>query len=247
MANELAIVSTMDLDTLMTGSGMLTALREELGEDAQPSFAFAKMPSQGMTSWQIKVDEDDDDPEIVKSIEGVILLAQRNNAYWPDSIDNGGDRQPVCRSSDGLRGVDSEGCVHACAGCPQNKFGSDGKRGKACKNSVKLYILRDGLPLPMILHISSTGINPYNKYVENLLLPKKRGQVPMRPVQVVTRIGLKTEQNADGIKYSKPTFEAIGKLDDTTRDAVRCIADQLAEAQQQDAMKMTAVDDTPFD
>ena len=247
MANELTVVSTMDLDTMMTGSEMLTALREELGEDARPSFAFAKTPSQGMTSWQIKVDKDDEDPEIVKSIEGVILLAQRTNAYWPESIDNGGDKQPVCRSDDGLRGIDSEGCVHACAGCPQNKFGSDGKRGKACKNSVKLYILRDGLPLPMIVHISSTGIGPYNKYVENLLLPKKRGQAPMRTAQVITRIGLKTKQNADGIKYSKPTFEAIGKLDETARDAVRCIADQLAEAQAQERMKMTAAEDTPFD
>lgn len=247
MANELAMVSSMDLDTMMTGSGMLAALREELGEDTQPSFAFAKTPSQGMTSWQIKVDEDDDDPEIVKSIEGVILLSQRSNAYWPESIDNGGDKQPICRSHDGVHGVDNSGCAHLCADCPQNRFGSDGRRGKACKNSVRLYVLRDGLPLPMIVHISSTGINPYNKYVENLLLPKKRGQAPMRPAQVITRIGLKTEQNADGIKYSKPTFEAIGRLDDTTRDAVRCIADQLAEAQAQASMRMTAVDETPFD
>lgn len=233
MSNEIAVIETFDLTAVNESATLLQQLREELGPDVRPSFAFAKTPSSGMTAWQIKTSEDDDDPEICKSVEGVILYSHKNNAWWAAGLDAGAvSGPPDCRSMDGITGIAPDGSHFSCKDCPNNQFGSDGKNGKACKNGRRIYIMREGDMLPIRIDLAPTGNKPYDKYVENLLLPKKRGQKPMRPGQVITRIGLKLETSKDGIKYSVPTFEAVGVVPDSARAALLSCADAVKAAAQ---------------
>ena len=233
MANELAIVESFDLTAVTESASLMQQLREELGADVRPSFAFAKTPSSGMTAWQIKTSEDDDDPEICKAIEGVILYSHKNNAYWVSGLDGGAASSPPdCRSMDGVTGIMQDGTTMDCGTCPFNQFGSDGKNGKACKNGRRIYLMRAGDVLPIRIDLAPTGNKPYDKYVENLLLPKKRGQKPMRTNQVITRIALKLETSKDGIKYSAPTFEALGAVPEEARAALLSCAEAVKAAAQ---------------
>ncbi len=246
MANELAIVN-YSIDALAMGVEAMNNLYEELGADAQPEFATAKTPSSGMTAWSIKAFKDDDDPEITKAIEGVIVHAHKTNAWWKDDLDQAGGQMPDCRSNDGVTGIDTEGVRHACADCPHNKFGSDGGRGKACKNSRVLYVLRQGDILPIKVTLAPTGNRPYDKYVESLIIPKKRGQKPMRPAHVITKISLKCETSAGGQKYSLPVFECVGMLDEDARLNIADYAAGLIRAAEQPVFTEVDPADTPFD
>ena len=230
MANELMVVK-YDLDAMQGAQELLQVLQEELSDDYHPEFPTAKTPSSGMTAWSIKATKDDEDPEITKTIEGVIVHAHKTNAYWKDSLDAGGNAQPDCRSLDGVTGIDSDGFKQNCATCPHNQFGSDANgRGKACKNSRVLYVLRQDDYLPIKLTLAPTGNKYYDKYVENLVIPKKRGQKPRRTKDVMTKIGLRVETSSGGQKYSVPTFECVGDLDDDSKAAIRGYADSLVSA-----------------
>ena len=246
--NELTVVQNFDIAAASGVDQLMHDLREELGADYRPDFAFAKTPSQGMTAWQIKTSDEDEDPEIAKTIEGVILYSHKNFAWWSDRLDDGdGNSQPDCRSNDGVTGIDTEGVRHACADCPHNKFGSDGGRGKACKNSRVLYVLRQGDILPIKVTLAPTGNRPYDKYVESLIIPKKRGQKPMRPAHVSTKISLECETSAGGQKYSLPVFECVGMLDEDARLNIADYAAGLIRAAEQPVFTEVDPADTPFD
>lgn len=228
--NEIAVVPSYDISAVTDSAQIMNDLRDELGADYRPDFAFVKMPSQGRTVWDIMASEDDPEPEMSKTIEGVILHAHKNYAWWSSKLDSGaGNSQPDCRSADGVIGYDQQNAAHECATCPYNQFGSDGA-GKACKNGRRVYILREGDMLPIRIDLAPTGNKPYEKYVDNLLLPRKKGQKPMRPIQVITRIGLKVETNAAGTKYSVPTFECVGAVPDEARPALMACAENLKAA-----------------
>jgi len=228
--NEIAVVQSYDLSAITESAQIMDALKAELGADYRPDFAFAKTPSSARTAWDIMASEDDTDPETAKVIEGVILHAHKNYAWWANKLDSGvGGGQPDCRSMDGVTGVDQSGAYHDCSSCRHNKFGSDGA-GKACKNGRRVYVLREGDMLPIRIDLAPTGNKPYEKYVDNLLIPRKKGQRPMRPNQVITRIGLKVETNQTGTRYSVPTFECVGAVPDEARVSLLAMADNLKEA-----------------
>ena len=86
--------------------------------------------------------------------------------------------------------------------------------------------------LPIRIDLAPTGNKPYEKYVDQLLIPRKKGQRPMRPNQVVTRIGLKVETNAAGTRYSVPTFECVGAVPDEARAPLMAMAENLKAAAQ---------------
>lgn len=230
--NDLAVLPSYDITALNDSAQLMNVLRDELGPDYRPDFAFCKMPPQGVTMWSIVASEDDPDPEMCKTIEGVILHAHKNFAWWKNKLDSGASSgQPDCRSMDGVNGIDQNGEYHDCASCRYNQFGSDGE-GKACKNGRRIYILREGDMLPIRIDLAPTGNKPYEKYIDGLLIPRKKGQRPMRPGQVVTRIGLKQEVNKGGIKYSVPTFECVGSVPDEARPALLGMAENLKAAAQ---------------
>lgn len=167
--NELAVIDNFELST---NTDIMEALIEELGEDAKIPYDRVKIPSGGTTAFEVPSD-DPDNPDIEKEIEGIIVYAQKINAYWKDAY-SGDNTSPDCSSNDGKVGVEFEtGEIHKCVDCPFNEFksGPNGV-GKACKNMRRLYIIRTGCTLPIVLTLPPTSLRAYEDYVGRQIVTK---------------------------------------------------------------------------
>ena len=105
---------------------------------------------------------------------------------------------PDCSSMDGKFGVQYEtGEFTECAKCPLSKFGSGENGGMACKQKRRLFLLREGEILPVILTLPTGSLADFTKYVTRLV------QKGRKTSSVVTTFSLKKAQNATGITYSQ--------------------------------------------
>lgn len=208
--NEITALATIEnfAPAVLDGEAMM----EELG-GLELTFDRVKIPSGGGLAFEIPLD--DDEVDTVKEIVGVIVDHHRVNAYWPTAFSGQGG-PPACSSMDGKTGVATpdadvawSGRTQACTECPFNQWGSDesGGGGKACKNMVRIYIVREGDAFPLMLTLPPTSIRNWANYLAKRVMG--RG---LRPHQVVTRIGLKREQSRGGIAYSQATFKLVGVL-----------------------------------
>ena len=163
----------------------------------------------------------------VQSIDCVILASHLINVRWGHDY---GTRQegerPLCRSMDGLTGIEEEtGETHNCEDCPYNQF-QDGAR-KACTNKRQLYIMREGDLLPVLFALPPSALKAYDNYRVQARLTLR---TPM--CALITRITLKNKKNAAGIEYSTPMFTAIGKLPIDEAQRMEAFARQIMEAAQ---------------
>jgi len=196
----------------------IATIAAELGEDAgtlgQTLFTRVKMPSGGSPAFEIENPDDPSDPEVAKTITGVIVAHQAVNVYWSKPMEEtGGGTSPDCSSPDGVTGhgdrgvnevtgeVDDAQLPHDCASCWLNEFGSAADGGKACKNVRNLYVLRAGDLLPLLLPLPPTSLKAWRTFAVKSLMARGRHWTG-----VVTRIGLEAAQSASGIKYSRATF-----------------------------------------
>ena len=203
--NELATAATFDLVTL-TGD-IAEAIAEEMDGLGTIPYDKVKIPSGGGAAFELPT-EDEDNPDVVTEIVGVILDHHPVNSRWKEAY-NGSEEKPLCSSYDGKKGVEVEtGAIIDCAECPYNEFGSaeDG-RGKACKNSHRIYVLRESNPVPLVLTLPPTSIKYARDYFAKSIVLKG-----MRSYDAITKITLKKERSADGIAYSRACFTFIDKL-----------------------------------
>lgn len=199
--NGLAVADNFDLQTV----NLAEAMMEEMDGLGTLPFDRVKIPSGGGLAFEMP-GEDENSPESVTEITGVILDHHPLNAYWLDKF-AGGNQPPDCSSINGKQGVNREtGEIKDCATCPYNQFGSDGK-GKACKNLHRLFILRESNPVPLMLSLPPTSLKYMRDYIAKRVLFKG-----LRSWQVVTRITLKKEKSAAGITYSHAVFALAGRL-----------------------------------
>ena len=205
MANELIKAESFNLVTL-TGE-IAAAIAEEMEGLGTIPYDKVKIPSGGGAAFEIPT-EDEDNPDVAKEIIGVILDHHPVNSRWREAY-NGSEEQPLCSSYDGKQGVEVDtGVIANCSDCPYNKFGSaaDG-RGKACKNSHRVYVLREGNPVPLVLTLPPTSIKYARDYFAKSIVLKG-----MRSYDVITKITLKKEKSTDGIDYSRVCFSFVDKL-----------------------------------
>ena len=151
------------------------------------------------------------DGEKAPTIEGIILDINRINAYWEESFDtSGGGTPPDCFSMDGVTSdpFSSSKQNNSCASCEQNKFGTDGGRGKNCKNMKRLHMMIEGDMLPYRLTIPPSNLKAVDLYVS--LLTSKG--IPYQLVK--TKLSLKKVTNKDGIAYSELTLTNEGTITD---------------------------------
>ncbi len=184
------------------------------GRDEGLSFSDlprAKVPSGESKSFQIG----DDDP--VKKIRGIIIVRQERRNYWEKSISEGGGNQaPDCSSRDGEHGVGVNGPDSAdnptglCANCPFSQWAEDGENRvpPPCKPQEVMLILTEESAFPLVLTVPRTSMRESRNYVKRTLLAKKMKS----PVEVVTEIGMKQEQNADKLTYNVLTFDIAEDL-----------------------------------
>lgn len=120
----------------------------------------------------------------VKEIVGIIIYSHNSNSYWKNSYNIRNESPPDCSSVDGL--TSSSGMP--CGSCEYNQFGSSQNgmgKGKACRNSKKIYIIRKESPItPCIISIPPTSLNAFAEYRKNLMCRE------ISCHEVVTRISL---------------------------------------------------------
>ena len=193
-------------------------LTEELDGMGQVPFDAVKIPSGGGLSFELSGD-DPDNPETAQTITGVIVHHHPVNVYWEHDFDGAGGL-PDCSSPDGKHGLNAKtGEVLDCASCPYNQFGSGKGNSKACKNTHRVYLLRENEPLPILLTLPPTSLRAFKDYLAKRLIMKGK-----RSTDVLTSIKLKREKNADGIAYSACVFTKTGDLTPDQIAAVKPVA-----------------------
>ncbi len=224
--NELAVTSE-NFDLQVLAGDMAEAIAEEMDGLGSIPFDKVKIPSGGGLAFEVPTDEEDN-PDMVKELVGVILYHYPINAYWQNKYD-GQNNQPDCTSYDGKVGVlmETGECIN-CAACKWNQFGSDENgRGKACKNMHRCYLLREGNPVPILLTLPPSSLKSLRDY-----LGKKVVLKGMRSYQVITKITLKKEQSGDGITYSRAVFTAIGTLEGKKLEMAKAYAESIKASNQ---------------
>lgn len=147
------------------------------------------------------------DGQFVKEFKGIILDIVNVNAWWEESYDDsGGGTPPSCFSMDGVKPnlMSEQVQSETCASCEKNKFGSDGGRGKSCKNMKRIHIMFDKELFPKRLTVPPTSLESINVYGSSLT---DKG-IPYQGA--VTVFGLKESANKDGVKYSKLNLRQDG-------------------------------------
>jgi len=220
---------------------MVEAMAEEL-EGLSVSFDRAKIPSGGGMAFEVPGD-DPDNPDMTKELVGVIVDHYPINAYWKDKF-SGQNNPPDCMSIDGKTGVGiNEG---NCQSCPMNQYGSDeGGKGKACKNMHRVYLLRSGEMLPVLLTLPPTSIKAFSNYLAKRVLTKGR-----KSYGVITKVTLKKDVNSTGIPYSSAQFAISEVLDAPTVKQMKEFADNIKKTTREVKIQQTdyvqAEDGAPF-
>jgi len=205
---ELDVVNPMVFPVAATAKA-LEIMRANLGRElpTPADFTRIRVPAGGGTTWEIP--SIDGDPESVKSIEGIIVYIARRRAYWA-SANLTGD-PPQCASNDCITGIGNPG--GACDRCPFNQFGSASKgdgimgRGKACKESKLIFLLRANQTLPDIVIVPPGSLRAMKSFQLKIGVPYW---------SIVTRLSLEKVQNKDGITYAQIRPSRAGVLDEAT-------------------------------
>lgn len=108
------------------------------------------------------------DGTTVKSFTGNILHWHNANQYYAVEFGDGESGPPACASSNGIApdgGTDP--FARPCRTCPKNQYGSDDKggRGKACQNTIRLYVLVDGEILPCVIKAPPSSLSAKDSLV----------------------------------------------------------------------------------
>lgn len=259
MANPTTALTTAQSFEITPITEEVTAvIKDELDGLGPVPFDTVKVPSGGGIAFEVPGDNPEQ-PQAASELVGVIVYHHPINAYWITQF-TGGNEQPDCASLDGKHGLEAAtGELRSCKTCPYNEFGSagDGSNGKACKNGHRIYLLRAGEVLPILLTLPPTSLKAFKEYLAKRVVLKGN-----RSWHVLTKITLKKEKNAGGIAYSSCVFTKVGDLDTAqigsvlpTVDAVKQLAAAVpasADAQPQMAdndrfLDITADDsDLPF-
>ncbi len=163
-------------------------------------FDIIKSPAGGGTVFTVAGLSGD---EIQKELTGIILDYTTPRAYWETTSPVEGT-PPVCYSKDSIMSVEGKSCSH----CIYNEFGSKegDSNGKACKESVLLYLLRPDNIMPVFVRIPASSKFIFQRYMTRLI-----GRlIPL--YGVVTKITLEKATSKTGQAYAQFNFEAVKML-----------------------------------
>ena len=106
----------------------------------------------------------------------------------------------------------STGEVTACETCPYNQYGTgvdengNPKKGKACKNMRRIYMMMDGDPNLYLLTVPPTSIKDINKQLAKILA----SGTPY--TGMIVSFTLEKTKNSTGTPYSKVLVKKSGLL-----------------------------------
>jgi hypothetical protein len=209
----------LDLSGVKEVYGEILAAQEEVGGTVTYR---AKVAAGGGRLFEIVTGDEAADTS-AQTIKGIVIHEQKCSAYFEGE----GSSPPLCSSMDWTYGTEREsGEVHRCADCPRHQFGSAEKGGgRACKDMIRLYILTEGIPLPLLLSLPPTSLKNWQNYRLATLAPRR-----LRASDVVTEFSLSPAVNAAGIKYSVVKPRALGLVDEEARPVVQMFAAGIKSA-----------------
>ena len=221
----LAVIAPEQFPVVASGEAM-DVIRQNLGGElpSPADFTRVKVPAGGGTTWEIPTV--DGDSESNKEIQGIIVYVARRRAYWASGNPSG--EPPQCSSSDCETGIGNPG--GKCEECPFNQFGSAHKvdgtagRGKACKESKLLFILRAGQTLPDVVVVPAGSLRAVRQYQLKIGMPYW---------SLVTRLVLEKAQNKDGITYAQIKPSRVGQLQPETAQRVLAYSKSLQQVFEQ--------------
>lgn len=202
--------------TSLKDFNLAEALTSELG-GMDISFDRVSIPAAGGQAFEVP-GELPGETDMVKDFSGVILFHHPMFTYYRERF-TGGNNAPDCGSYDGITGVGNPGGV--CATCPLNQFGSGENGGKACKNKRRIYVLREGELIPILLVLPTGSMKEFSVYIKRLLAKGKKSN------SVVTKFSLKKVTNASGIAYSQAQFAVDRLLTPEEMPFVQAMSDQV--------------------
>ena len=216
---------------------------EEIAEDMdglQVSFQRVKIPGGGTLQFELPSDEPDN-PDYVKTLEGVILYNHASCAYWPVGEEYDDNSPPLCSSNDGKQGTGDPGGT--CATCALNRFGSapDGNGGKACKNMRILYLLRSNEYMPMQINLPPTSLKSFRDFMNQSFVLRRRATCGS-----VVQISLKKANNG-GNDYSIATFRRLYDFTGEDLAQVRAYADNFKTQLKAMLLQRTEVQEEQID
>ncbi len=216
---------SLDLSTVREIYGEILSAQEEVGGTVTYR---AKVAAGGGKMFEILTGDEAADTA-VQSIVGVVIHEQKCSAYFEGE----GNSPPLCSSMDWTYGMEREsGDVRRCADCPRHEFGSAEKGGgKACKDMIRLYILTEGAPLPLLLALPPTSLKNWQNYRLATLAPRR-----LKASDVVTEFSLSPATNAAGIKYSVVKPKLLGRVSEEARTVVTMFASGIKSAVSGDAV-----------
>lgn len=242
----LAKVTDLDYSFVnMVSSGsdaneIMQALHENLAGVAPSAFDFTRIrvPAGGGLAWEV-MNPETGEADATREFDAVIVYFNDQKAYWPKGLDEkdaiAGPAQ--CYSRDCRVGIGDPGIL--CAKCPFNQFGSakgGTGRGKACKDSRFLFIMRPGSVLPELLPAPPKSLKAVRDY---FLRVATSGASYWR---VVTRFRLEKDKNAGGIEYSKISLAPVAFLDGKAMMAAKAYSDFVKQMLDVSPVRMEAGD-----
>ena len=182
-------------------------------------FDVIKAPSGGITSFSVPGLSGD---EMEKEISGIILGYSTPRAYWSTTEPIEG-QAPDCYSSDSMVSHDGKQCSR----CLYNEFGSKANgdsNGKACKESVSVFLLRPDNIMPIIVRIPVSSKVMFQRYMTRLI----GNMIPL--YGVVTRFSLTKATNKTGQPYATYNFEVVRKLSPEETASAKVFGQKFTDA-----------------
>ena len=211
---------TTESSGFLTETVNLAELFSEELDGLRPSFEHVKIPAGGGLAYELPGD-DPASPDTAKEFSAVILYHHPIHVYYKDKFSGAGN-PPDCSSMDGKLGiVGGSGECKDCRTCPYARFGTGENGSRACKQKRRMYILREGEMLPMIMTLPSGSLDEFTKYVSRLVTKGLGAN------KVVTKFALKRAQNNTGINYSQVVCSVDRRLKDEERRNIAAMAEQV--------------------
>jgi len=157
------------------------------------------------------------DGQLIKEFTGHIIHWHNANQYYKEKFGEGSE-VPTCASSDGIKpdgGI--EPLAEPCRTCPLNEYGSvEEGTGKACQNTIRLYVLLDGEVIPCSLKAPPSSLGKKESLMRWLTsapnVAAKHGcGVKYQPIKVKFSLHRKNFQS--GMSASVIDLETIRVLD----------------------------------
>ncbi len=218
----------------------LALVREALGPGESLSVDLlerAKVPAGGLLYWDVVGGEP------TRTIEGILVLRQVTRVYWRSSYaDTGGGQQPDCSSLDaqfgrGDRGIDGDtpDSIHECQTCPlggDDAWGTatnekgEPMAGKACRQVTRIFMLRPGDNLPMLIALPPSSYKAALAYAVQMAgkkVPYYGGITSM----TLEKAQSKGQNGGQGVPYSKAVFKPVRPLTPDEFFQVQAYRDQF--------------------